>query len=269
MKVISRTFQSLGILTFAFSALMVVPAFAQPDAAARGLEIAREVKKRDTGYKDFTTDVTMVLRNREGQESSRQLSVRTLEQGADGERALVIFNSPADISGTALLTYSFKSKPDDQWLYLPAAKRVKRIASGNKTGSFVGSEFSYEDISPQQVEKYTYKYLRDEAVNGQQCFVVERYPTDPKSGYKRQIYWIDHAEYRPLKAELYDAKDSLLKTLTFSGYKKYIDQFWRPDEMVMLNHQSGKSTKLAFREYKFRTGLTERDFDTAVLNRLQ
>jgi outer membrane lipoprotein-sorting protein len=256
------------LLIFTLASVLSAAVFAQNDPAARGLEIAREAKKRDTGYKDFTTDVTMTLRNKEGQESSRQLAIKTLEQEKD-ERALVLFTSPADISGTALLTYAYKNEPDDQWLYLPAVKRVKRIASGNKTGSFVGSEFSYEDISPQQVDKFTYRYLRDETVEGQKCFVVERYPKDPKSGYKRQVYWIDQAEYRPLKAELYDPKDVLLKTLTFSGYKKYVDQFWRPDVMLMQNHQSGKSTKLTLSNYKFRTGLTERDFDSDTLNRLR
>lgn len=260
---------SAGWLSLALISIFTSAALAQPDPAQRGLEIAREAKKRDTGYQDFVTDVTMVLRNREGQESSRKLSVKTIETGKEGERALVVFESPADIEGTALLTYSYKSEPDDQWLYLPAVKRVKRIASGNKTGSFVGSEFSYEDISPQQVEKYTYKYLRDETYENQPCFVVERYPTDSKSGYKSQVFWIDQAEYRPLKAEFIDRKDTHLKTLTFSGYKKYLDRFWRPDEMRMENLQSGKSTRLTFQNYKFRSGLTERDFDKDILNRLR
>jgi hypothetical protein len=115
------------------------------------------------------------------------------------------------------------------------------------------------------VEEYTYLYLRDEVLEGEQVFVVERYPVDPKSGYTRQVTWIDQAEYRTLKVDFYDRKDDLLKTLTFSGYEQYLDQYWRPDRMLMVNHQTGKSTELIWRNYRFRSGLEERDFDRASL----
>jgi outer membrane lipoprotein-sorting protein len=232
------------------------------DAAAKGLATAQEVKRRDTGYKDFTTTARMILSNAQGQSSTKELEVKTLEVPGQGEKSLLVFNAPADTKDTVLLSYSYKSRADDQWLYLPAMKRTKRIASGNKSGSFVGSEFSYEDISPQQVEKYTYKYLKEESQGGQACHVIERYPVDKKSsGYTRQILWIDKAEYRPLKAENYDRKDSLLKTLTFSNYKKYAGKFWRPLSMAMVNHQTGKKTTITYAEYKFGTGLNESQFD--------
>jgi outer membrane lipoprotein-sorting protein len=253
---------------------LAVPAFVSPafadDAAAKGLEIAQEVKRRDTGYKDFTTTARMTLSNAQGQSSVKELEVKTLEVSGQGEKSLILFTAPADTKDTVLLSYSYKTKPDDQWLYLPAMKRTKRIASGNKSGSFVGSEFSYEDISPQQVEKYTYKYLKEDTEAGQACHVVERYPVDKKSsGYTRQVLWIDKAEYRPLKAENYDRKDSLLKTLTFTNYKKYNGKFWRPLAMAMTNHQSGKKTTITYSEFKFGTGLDEAQFDSSRLDRGQ
>ena len=236
-------------------------------AEEKGLAIALEADKRDTGFSDFTAELTMLLRNRQGEESTRYMRVRTLEVSDDGDKSLTIFDEPPDVKGTALLTFSHKTEPDDQWLYLPALKRVKRIASRNKSGPFMGSEFAYEDIASQEVEKYTYTYLRDESYEGHDCFVMERDPVDPFSGYTRQVVWIDKAEYRPIKVDYYDRKNAALKTLTFVDYRQYLDRFWRADKMLMENHQTGKSTLLTWKNYRFRTGLNESDFSRNSLKR--
>ena len=233
----------------------------------RGLEIAIEADTRDTGFQDSQSTLTMVLRNRHGEETTRELRNRVLEVDNDGDKTLVIFDTPRDVKGTAFLSYTHKEGDDDQWLYLPALKRVKRISSSNKSGPFVGSEFAYEDIASQEVEKYTYKYVGDEEVDGLMCFKVESYPVDKKSGYTKRITWVDQQEYRAMKVEFYDKKSELLKTLTYKGYQHYIDDYWRPDEMHMVNHQTGKSTTLLWRDYEFQTGLTDRDFDKNALAR--
>lgn len=132
----------------------------------------------------------------------------------------------------------------------------------------MGSEFAYEDISSQEVEKYTYKWVRDEKLDGRECHVVEYYPVDKKnSGYTRQVVWIDKAEYRTWKVDFFDRKNSRLKTLTYKDYKQYLDKYWRADEMNMINHQTGKSTKLVWSSYKFRTGLNDNDFNKNSLKR--
>ncbi|MFZ5593493.1 MAG: outer membrane lipoprotein-sorting protein [Pseudomonadota bacterium] len=233
----------------------------------KGLAIAVEAERRDLGFGDFTADMLMTLKNKQGEESTRVVRVQNLEVKDDGDKSLSIFDEPADVKGTTMLTYSHKIEDDDQWMYLPALKRVKRIASDNKSGSYMGSEFAYEDIGSQEVEKYTYKYLRDEVFEGQPCFVVERYPVNKNSGYKRQVTWIDKAEYRPWRIDFYDRKDSLLKTLTIKGYKQYLKKHWRPDEMFMVNHQTGKSTLLKWSNYKFRAGLADADFTQESLKR--
>ena len=233
----------------------------------KGLEIAIEADKRDLGFGDSSSELTMILRNKQGDESKRKISNKTLEVDNDGDKSLVIFNEPRDVKGTAFLSFTHKSGPDDQWLYLPALKRVKRIASNNKSGPFMGSEFAYEDISSQEVEKYTYKYLKDENVDGIDCFVMERYPVDESSGYTRQIVWIDKAEYRPMKVDFYDRKNSMLKTLTYHDYKQYLDKYWRADKLSMINHQTGKSTDLLFADYKFANGFSESDFNKNSLKR--
>ena len=118
-------------------------------AEDRGLEIAMEADRRDQGWGDSRADMTMVLRNRQGETSERRIRVRTLEVQGDGDKSMTIFDHPADVKGTAFLSHTHATEADDQWLYLPALKRVKRIASANKSGPFVGSEFAYEDISSQ------------------------------------------------------------------------------------------------------------------------
>jgi outer membrane lipoprotein-sorting protein len=246
------------------AAIVSLPLQAGP-AEDKGLAIAKEADARNNGFGDSKTEMEMILRNKQGEESKRALRARTLEQANDGDKGLIIFDTPKDVQGTALLTFSHKVEDDDRWLYLPAVKRVKRIASDNKSGPFMGSEFAFEDLGSQEVEKYTYKYLKDEALDGQDCFVIERVPVDKNSGYTRQVVWMDKAEYRPLKIEFYDRKSSLMKTLTLSDYKQYLDKYWRAHKLDMINHQTGKSTTLTFGPFQFRNGYTDRDFDQNTL----
>ncbi len=228
--------------------------------AERGLEIATEADNRDNGFGNFQVNLEMTLRNKHHQETSRSMHNITREEPNDGDETLIVFDNPGDVKGTAFLSHTHKTGADDQWLYLPALKRVKRISSSNKSGPFMGSEFAYEDIASQEIEKYTYNYLRDETMDGHDCYVVERFPTNDKSGYHRQVAWIGKAEYRVWKVDFYDRKNVLLKTLTNSNYKQYLNKYWRPGQMDMVNHQTGKSTTLTFTDYKFDIGTTEMDF---------
>jgi len=233
----------------------------------KGLAIAVEADKRDTGFADSTAKLVMTLSNKQGKSSTRYLRIKTLEVDGDGDKGLSIFDRPRDIKGTALLSFSHKVGTDDQWLYLPALKRVKRISSSNKSGAFVGSEFAYEDLSSQEVEKYTYKFIKDDTFNGIDCFVIERDPVDENSGYTRQQVWIDKAEYRAHKIDFYDRKNVLLKTLLLTDYNQYLDKYWRAHNYDMQNHQTGKRTVLKWSDFQFKVGLTDRDFNRSTLKR--
>jgi len=251
---------------------LLVPMFAVNGAqspAEKGRAIAVEANRRDSGWGDLRTRMEMVLRNRQGQESRRRIRTRLLEVDGDGDKSLLVFEFPRDVKGTALLSYSHAVKADDQWLFLPAIKRVKRIASANKSGPFMGSEFAYEDLTSQEVAKYHYRWLRDEELDGRLAFVIERRPAYEHSGYTRQVAWVDKSNYRPLKVDYYDRKNALLKTLTVHGYREYLDRYWRPDRMEMVNHQTGKSTTLRWSDYRFKTGLRDRDFDRNALKRVR
>lgn len=250
------------------SAMPVGLALAE-SAEEKGLAIAIEADKRDTGFGDMTANLKMELRNKQGDVSARDIRLKTLEVQGDGDKSVSIFDRPTDVKGTAFLTHSHPIEADDQWLYLPALKRIKRISSKNKSGPFMGSEFAYEDLSSQEIEKYDYKYLGDETINGIDCFMLEQYPQYAHSGYKRLIVWINKAEYRPEKIVFYDRKNALLKTLTYSGYNQYLGQFWRADKFEMINHQTGKSTVLSWSNYQFDNGLKDRDFHKNTLKRIR
>ena len=255
------------LLPIVLFALALPPDAGAESAEEKGLAIAREMDRRDSGWGDQRANLVMILRNRQGQESRRELRIRTLEVEGDGDRSLTVFDSPRDVKGTAFLSFTHATKPDDQWLYLPALKRVKRISSRNKSGSFMGSEFAYEDLSSQEIEKYRYKWLRDETLDGKETMVVEYYPRYESSGYTRQVVWIDSEIQRVVKTEYYDRKDALLKTLTIGDYRQYAGRFWRGTAMHMVNHQTGKSTEIQWSDYRFGTGLGERDFDRNALKR--
>ena len=131
----------------------------------------------------------------------------------------------------------------------------------------MGSEFAFEDISSLEIEKYKYKYLRNESLDGVDCFVTEWVPAYQHSGYSRIVVWHDTAEYREQRADYYDRTNKLLKTLLMKDYKLFDNRFWRAMSWQMDNHQTKKSTTLEYSEYRFGVGLTERDFDQAALKR--
>ena len=235
----------------------------------KGLRIARDASARNEGFGDFTAGMKMVLRDRQGRESVRQMRFKVLEVDGDGDKSLFVFDRPRDVRGTALLTHAHANTPDDQWLYLPALKRVKRINASRRSGSFMGSEFSYEDMSSAEVEEYTYKYLRDEPCGRLACTVTEQIPLDRKSGYSRKVVWQDAGELRTWKMELYDRKGSHLKTLTFAKYRQYLDRYWRAGEQTMKNHLTGASTVLKWTDFRFRNNLEDSEFTRPALRRVR
>lgn len=256
------------LLTLSLLSLLPLNSLAET-AEEKGLAIAKEAEQRNTGWDNSKAKMVMTLISKSGDTSSRQIRVQSLEVENDGDKSLTIFDEPKDVEGTAFLSFSHAQRPDEQWLYLPALKRVKRISSSNKSGPFMGSEFSFEDLSSFELEKYNYKYLRDDEIDGKPVYVVESYPTYEHSGYTRLVNYIDQKEYRILKTEYYDRKNALLKTLVNSEYKLYLDDYWRAHKMEMQNHQKGKATILTWSDYEFKTGVDERDFSKNALKRIR
>ena len=232
--------------------------------ALTNIEIAQKADKVTDGFESSIAQTEMILINASGQKSVRQLEMKTLE-GENGDKTISTFLTPADVKGTKTLTHEHAERDDDQWLYLPALKRVKRIASSNKSGSFMGSEFSYEDIGNQNYNKFTYADKVEEVeLNGETCYKGERIPKDENSGYTKQISWVAKDSFLLKQVEYYDRKSEHLKTAVFSDYKQ-IEGVWRVGQIEMKNHQNDKSTLLIWKEDKVKAGLSAKEFNKRVL----
>ena len=246
------------------------PVRGDSEADRHGFEIAARADRSDRGFGDSKVELEMVLRNAAGKESRRTLKITTFEVADEsvGDKSLIVFDNPNDIKGTALLSHANILDADDQWLFLPALKRVKRISSANKSGPFVGSEFAFEDFTALELNKYDYTYLREEELDGLNSDVVERRPRYENSGYTRQVSWVDKDIYQVRKVEFYDRRGDLLKTLTLNEYREY-NGVWRSQRMQMVNHKTGKSTDFIYGDYEFGVGLEDSDFVKSRLLRLR
>jgi len=230
------------------------------------LELAQQSDKVMSGYGDAKSEMVMTLVNASGQERQRTMKSTVLEKEG-GDKSLMEFLTPADVKGTKFLSYEHADKDDDQWLYLPALKRVKRIASKNKSGSFMGSEFSYEDLTAFNIDKYDYNGdAQVVTLDGVKMYQSERIPNSKSSGYTKQISWTTMDTFLTMKVEYYDRKKELIKTATFEDYKK-IGGVWRIGKITMVNHQNDKKTILVWKDETVKNGLKDKDFNKRVLKK--
>ena len=275
LNIITQLVLTSLVIAGLFIPLSALAEFAEGDGG-KGFEIAARSDRSDRGFGDSRVELQMILRNAAGQVSSRKLQIATFELADEsvGDKSLVLFETPRDIEGTALLSHAQIIEPDNQWLYLPALKRVKRISSANKSGPLVGSEFAFEDFTSLELNKFSYTYIGEETLGDITVDVVERKPLYEKSGYTRQVAKIDQQVFQIREVVFYDRRNDLLKTLTLEDYRDYgpgngKSGLWRAQTLRMVNHQTGKSTDLVYGDYTFKTGLGEDDFVKGRLSRLR
>lgn len=232
--------------------------------AQTSLDIAKKSFEMISGYESSVSKTTMILKNANSEENVRKIEIKKLE-GENGDKSLITFLYPMDIKGTKLLSFEIIGGDDKQWLYMPALKRVKRISSSNKSGSFMASEFSYEDIASQNYKNYNYEGEASKVVlDGVECFQIIRVPKDENSGYSKQIVYIDTKEYLPRFGKYYDKQGRLLKKIYFSKYGK-IGSVYRIQKIKMENVQSKKSSLLQWDEDKIKTSFSKREFSKRAL----
>lgn len=257
----------LGIVV----SLLLSPVVAAESAAQKkGLEIALKVREANEGFVGETADMKMILIDAYGAETVREMNGQTMEVDGDGDKSLMVFRSPRDVAGTKMLTWSRREGSDDQWLYLPSLRRVRRISSNNRMASFMGSEFSFEDLGSQEVERYDFKFLRDDKHNDEDVYVVERVPKD-RSGYSKMIMYISKSKMNPLKIEYYDRREELLKEAEFSDFKRYEiegtnTKTWRSNKIHMKNVQTQKESIFSWNDRELGVSLPERAFTQSALS---
>jgi len=217
-------------------------------------DVAKKSYDVISGYKSSLSKTTMILKNAQGVENIRKLEMKKIE-GEDGDKSLLNFLYPEDLKGTKLLSFEVIGGDDKQWLYLPSLKRTKRISSRNKSGSFMASEFSYEDISSQNYKNYSYSGEAEEVTkDGVTYYKVTRTPIDVNSGYSKQMVWVDKSNFLAKYGEYYDKQNRLLKKIHFSEYK-VIDGIQRIVKIEIENIQNGKSSSLTWDEDMIDAGI--------------
>jgi hypothetical protein len=213
-----------------------------------GDEIARRVNARDEGPAAART-VVMELIDKGG--GTRTRATRSFRKDYDGHRRIaVFFTSPASVRGTGLLTYDYADgREDDQWLYLPALRRVRRLSATSRSESFLGSDFSYDDIKRETrigLDDYRRTTVGLEDVDGHPCFVVEATPAGTAAaelGYSRARQWIDAAIWMPRRGDFWDAQGRPLKTIRIADIRE-VQGIWTPHLFEAVTHRTGHRTVL-------------------------
>lgn len=224
-----------------------VPKFDTSNPVKHGQQIAEYMDLRDSGWIDQYSKSRMTLFDSKGDKVERDVSQMTLE-GKDGNKTMSRFLSPADVRGVAALSHEHPKGTDDSWLYLPASRRVRRISGANRTASFQGTEFTYEDLSTIEPSRYAWRVLAEEKVTSDgksiPVWKVEAKPTYSDTGYSKLIFYINKAEFHAQAIEFFDKAGRKLKVLTFSKWKLQHGRFWRPVMLDMNNVQTRKRTVL-------------------------
>jgi Outer membrane lipoprotein-sorting protein len=189
------------------------------------------------------------------------------------EKSLVRFIEPADVKGTGLLTYDYEKKDDDIWFYLPAQKKTRRIVSSEKAKSFMGSEFSYADMTPPAVEDFNHKLAGEENVEGVDCWIIESTPKneeiEEENGYSRRVAHIGKTDYVVRKATFYDLDSELHKELSIKSVKE-VDpdkKRYRPTHMIMINKQDGRKSEVVVEAIQLRKDIPDDYFTERYLER--
>ena len=225
----------LSLFYFNFEILL-----ADEASEAKGLEVAKIIEEAGKKYDSDSSDMEMILIDAHGSKVSRSLKGETLEGSDSDGKSLLEFISPADVKGTKLLTHSHKTKDDEQWLFLPSLKRKKRISGGARSGSFMGSEFSFEDLSNGSVEKFNFDLLSE----SESQWVLKRV-SKKRSGYSKQVMKISKKYSNPVEVEYYNRRGDLLKVAEFSEWKKFTvgkKEFFKAMKIHMKNKLTNKQS---------------------------
>ena len=231
-----------------------------------GREIVKRAYNLPSGD-DQTSQLTMTLVNKSGQTRVRKIQQYTKDFG-DVEKSIMFFISPADVKNTSFMNWSYddENKDDDQWIYLPAIKKVKRISSDSKSDYFMGSDFTYDDLGDRKLDADVHKLLRTEKVNGVDCYVVESVSKDEDYMYSKTITWIRKDNFVGVKKEFYDEDGELLKILTIKKVEK-ISGFWIITHSEMNNIQKNHKTIIQLSNIKINTGVPASKFTERMMMR--
>ena len=235
------------------------------NAQLTGTQIVEKAYNLPSGD-DKASTLKMTLTNKQGKQRIRVINQFSKDFG-DVEKSIMFFQSPADVKNTSFMNWSYDSdKSDDQWIYLPALKKTKRISSDSKSDYFMGSDFTYDDLGDRKLNADNHKLLREETVNGKACYVVESKSKDEDYMYFKTITWIDKSNFVGVKKEFYDEDEELLKTLTIKKVEK-ISGFYVITNSEMKNVQKNHTTTMTLSDVNVNTGISASKFSERMMTR--
>jgi len=231
-----------------------------------GREIVEKVYNLPTGD-DQTSDLTMTLINKSGKERIRKIKQFTKDLG-DVEKSIMFFQSPADVKNTSFMswTYDDESKSDDQWIYLPALKKTKRISSDSKSDYFMGSDFTYDDLGDRKLDDDTHELIGEETIDDVDYYLVESTPKDEEYMYSKTKTWIRKDNFIGLKKEFYDEDEDLLKILKIKKFEE-ISGFLVITSSEMENVQKDHRTTMKLNDVEINMGIPDSKFTERMMMR--
>ncbi|NOZ62114.1 MAG: outer membrane lipoprotein-sorting protein [Calditrichaeota bacterium] len=258
------TLRKMKTIVMAF--IVAIPVLVFSQSKITGLEVMEKVYNRPTG-KDMVGNLTMTLINSRGNKRVREIK-QYIKDFGDVEKKIMFFIKPADVRNTSFMNWSYDdpNKDDDQWIYLPALKKVKRISSDSKSDYFMGSDFTYDDLGDRKPNEDTHKILREETLNGEQCYVIESIPKDEDYMYSRTVTWVVKDKWIGLKKEFYDEDGDFLKELHIKRYEK-IKGYWIILDTEMHNVQKEHTTKMEMSNVVIDGGIKNSMFTERMMKR--
>ncbi len=248
------------LLTAAFIFTAVIGITAQ----TTGREIIELIQAQDRG-KSTHALVSMDLIDKRGNISTRILELYSKENSEKKMNTMIVFHRPSSVKDTRFLSIGHSEKVPEQWIYMPALKRTKRITTSDADQSFLGTDFTYADMGANDIDKANYSLLREEGLDNEQCWVVETKPMKSAgSDYFRTISWISKEMLLPVYVEMYDKKNKLIKKLTTDNIEK-IQGYWTPRITKMENVQTGHSTILKMDKIVYDENLPDGIFTSGFL----
>lgn len=251
-------------LTIICMLLVVTNNYAQ---SLTGRDIVQKAKDRPDG-ETRTSEMTMQLINKNGSIRERKIQSYSMDIGKD-KKTIMFFLYPGDVKGTGFLTWNYDQvgREDDKWLYLPAMKKTRRISgSSSKTDYFMGSDFTYDDMGSRSVDEDEHKLLREDAIEGHKCWVIESTPKTKGEIYSRKVSWIRQDCLIALKVEYYDKLGKLHRSLALSAIEK-VDGFWVAKKLDMKNVQTNHETILTITNPKYNIKMDESAFTVTKLEK--
>ncbi|MCF6238786.1 MAG: outer membrane lipoprotein-sorting protein [Candidatus Marinimicrobia bacterium] len=229
-----------------------------------GLEIIEKTYNRPTS-KTLEANLTMVLENARGVQRVREIKQFTKDFG-EVEKKLMIFRKPKDVKNTTFMNWSFDDGREDQWIYLPALKKIKRISSDSDSDYFMGSDFTYDDLGDRHPSEDTHRLIGEETIDGNDCYIVESIPLDEENMYSKTVTWIIKDKWIGYKKEFYDEDEEFLKQLNLVKYEEF-DKVIVLSEVKMKNEQNGHSTIMRLSDLVINKTIADNMFTERMMKR--